>query len=50
MEHADVPVDTELPKHARWVTRLVTTEAVQQLGSVLPQGIVGSKVVTSGKC
>jgi hypothetical protein len=32
LEHAFVHVDPDLPKHSQWVTRLVSMQAMEELG------------------
>jgi hypothetical protein len=40
LEHAVVQVDPEHPKHAQWVTCLVSRQAMEELGHFQLPGIV----------
>jgi hypothetical protein len=40
LEHSTVHVDPEYPKHAQWLTCLVSMHAMKELGHFQLQGIV----------
>jgi hypothetical protein len=44
LEHAVVHIDPEHPKHAQWVTCLVSMQAMEKLGHFQLPGIVYSSL------